>query len=64
MLVFVLVCFALCLFWFCNHLVEEERASCFAIHTEAARIVSSATQLCSIEKLFAELDGPGPSKQA
>ena len=29
MLVFVLVCTALCHFYFCNHLDEEERADCF-----------------------------------
>ena len=29
MLVFVLVFITLCLFWFCNHLDEEERADCF-----------------------------------
>ena len=29
--VFVLLCIALCPFWFCNHLEGEERAVCFAI---------------------------------
>ena len=31
MFVFVLLCNTLCPFWFCNHLEEEEKASCFAI---------------------------------
>ena len=30
MVVFVLLCIALCPFYFCNHLEEEEKASCFA----------------------------------
>ena len=28
--VFILLCIALCPFWFCNNLEEEERAGCFA----------------------------------
>ena len=31
MFVFVLVCITLCLFLFCNHLEEDERAGCFAL---------------------------------
>ena len=30
-LIFVLVCITLCLFKFCNHIVEEERPGCFAL---------------------------------
>ena len=29
--VFVLLCIHLCLFYFCNHLAEEERSVCFAL---------------------------------
>ena len=29
--VFVLLCIALCLFYFCNHLEEVEKVGCFAI---------------------------------
>ena len=30
-MVFVSVFIALCPFWFCNHIDEEEKAGCFAI---------------------------------
>ena len=30
-LVFVLLCIAKCIFEFCNHLDEDERAGCFAL---------------------------------
>ena len=28
---FILLCIALCPFWFCNRLEEEEKAGCFVI---------------------------------
>ena len=31
MFVFVLLCNTLCIFLFCNHLEEEDKAACFAI---------------------------------